>query len=230
LCKTLVKGFNRFIFSFFSYYEAASPTSVRYKLKLWNSNVPGRDLTIIFEIALRSEKPKRTTAQPYVRDELLITERHLSACIAPLNGCVETLPNSLYEIADESVVDERIISTVADRPDSRSMLDSIHRTMTSSFRSSNRRVFGRSGFFDTDYFARAVANLLPVEATSKKLEEVEGLPSSVTKELKKGYTIKDALNLELDDFAKKTGLSKRKAIITRRTIVEILGKTKVIKE
>jgi hypothetical protein len=193
-----------------------------------------------FEIACRSERPKRTTAQPYVIDELMITERNLSACVMSVNRCLELVPSMVKEggesrdvlkMNNESIVDERIISAdiTGSRSDARSLINSIHRTMASSFSSSSRRPVGRYGFLDSNYFARSIAKLLPRKRASKKLHELSELSSQLRKKLGRQLTVKDVLTSDSNLLRYKTRLSSEDVITTRRILMGIPEKDAGIK-
>jgi hypothetical protein len=193
-----------------------------------------------YHIHLRRPGPSVSQPKANVTD-LLITSRGLDVCFQPGEGCPVIVKDSRPQAPDndgfvrttvfkESIVDERKIEIDTNLlaynaigssrlPAQKELLRQIQNAMTTSGRLPDRYPAGRVSFLESDYFKNRVTKLLPRERMETHLGSVEGLPYEVIKNLGEECTIAEALQLDLPEFMRKTGLSLVQAAKARRDLL-----------
>lgn len=193
-----------------------------------------------YRVFTRSVKPKPNTGGTKVPiDKLLITSRSLCVCFRsgpdcpePDRGAVVRPPIRDFEIG---IVAERPISVnraVLTRsaanegrmPAVKELLVQIQNALTTSWRLPTRRPLDEApGFLDTDYFKDKIKNLLPQEHLTRTLADLPELGKDVLARLGESCTVAEALEMDLAQFAEKSGLEMAEAARARRTLIGLRG-------
>lgn len=158
--------------------------------------------------------------------DLLITQRSLKVCIKSGDGCPKVVKDSRREIDDpgsavqtrESIVNERKIRINSDLltsqatsdsrlPATKELLRQVQNAMTTSGRLPSRYPAGKVSYLESDYFKNRIAEILPREKMEMNLASIDGLPDEVIKSLGGKFSVAEALELNLSDFARRTSLS-----------------------
>ncbi len=190
-----------------------------------------------YRVFTRSRQPKPNSAEPNVPlEKLLITSRGLCVCFFSTENCPQLDPRPIFippgdnEIA-ASIVNEREITlnpallTRSAIKESRSpaikeLLAKIQNAMLTSGRLPQRRAFDKGvGFLDSDYFKDQIKKALPRDQLNNTLAKVSDLPKEVLDSLGETCTVAEALELDLAQFAQRTGLSVADAAKARRRLL-----------
>ncbi len=188
-----------------------------------------------YRVFTRSVEPKPTSGGASVPvEKLLVTSRGLCVCFKSGENCpVIEIPIFRPPPPVEPIVDERPIaisrafltpSVIGESRVSatKELLAQIRSAMTTSGRLLQRRPLDEApGFLGSDYFKDKIEKVLPQDRLATSLVNVRDLPREVLAALGETSTIADVLKLDLEGFAKKTGLSLANAASARRRILGV---------
>jgi hypothetical protein len=192
-----------------------------------------------YRVFTRSMEPKPTTGGNNVpMDKLLITSRGLCVCFKSGENC-PILDPPIFIRPDQAVdpiVDEKTIaiSRMFLKPSvvkesrlsaTKEFLAQIRTAMTTSGRLIQRRPFDKApGFLGSDYFKDKIKTVLSRGKLDTSLANVGDLPRQVLDAFGGSAKVAEVLDLDLMQFAKKTGLSLGDAVGVRG---KLLGTTEV---
>lgn len=159
---------------------------------------------------------------------MLITNRTLSCCMVSSDQCVEPAPQTIGFQA-ESVVHERPLTldpravigpperTVG--PAVKELLGKLHSALVTSWRATQRRPAGATGFLGTDHFTQRIAAALPPERLNRLLGQLSGIPDAVVQAFGPEATVAAVVAPGLQELAERTGLSISDAAEARLTVL-----------
>jgi hypothetical protein len=192
-----------------------------------------------YRVFTRSVQPRPTTGGAKVPiDRLLLTSRGLCVCYTSKQGCPELDSFVNTEPPDrdrEPIVDERPIaisrrlvtrSASGDTrvPAMKQLLSEIQSALTTSWRRPQRREPAEApGFLESDYFTDQIKRVLPREQLQASLANVSELHQEVVRSLGATTTVAEALDLDLAEFAKRSGLTMVDAGRARRSLLGMGG-------
>jgi hypothetical protein len=188
-----------------------------------------------YRVFTRSVQPKPSSGGDSVPlEKLLVTSRGLCVCFKSAENCpIIDIPIFRPTPPVEPIVDERPIAiskaflTPGVISESRisatkELLAQIRSAMSTSGRLLQRRPLDEApGFLGSDYFKDKIGKVLPRDRLATSLVNVRDLPREVADALGETSTVADVLKLDLERFAKKTGLSLADAATARRKILGV---------
>ena len=213
-------------------YKTETPDKVIVSAKLRSRLRSDTVFHRLFSVFLR--RPKTTTGEPSADvGKLLITSRGLFACIQTVEDCIDVLrttPAFDLPTFDTSIVDERVIKTYSSlltrrssdasrEPAIKELLRQIQNAMSTSWRLPSRYPSGKVGFLDSDYFKDQIIQEIPEEQKETYISKIEGLPYEVVNQLGENFTVGEALEMKLSEFARKAGIDMESAKEARRLLL-----------
>ena len=99
------------------------------------------------------------------------------------------------------------------------MLRQIQNAMSTSWRLPSRYPSGKVGFLDSDYFKDQIIQEIPEEQKETYISKIEGLPYEVVNQLGENFTVGEALEMKLSEFARKAGIDMESAKEARRLLL-----------
>lgn len=202
-------------------YQPASDATVQVMGSILQLGGEVRHAALRFRVHTHSQQPlPRQPGDSAVRFGRFLTV-HRALCASFRSGDCPTVvdvPVAPPPLPQGSVVDEPIIalnpalltltaSSASRLPAMKELLGKIQSAMTNSGRLPTRRRPGEVGFLESDYFVEQMTAVLPPAVLGLQIQTVRDLPEAVVNTLGARATIADALQLDLTNFAARTGLT-----------------------
>jgi hypothetical protein len=184
-----------------------------------------------YRVFTRSVQPKAVTGGPHVPlDRLLITRRSLCVCFRSTETCPTVISPGFVtpeKFDDEIVAEVPIViergafprdkNQDAKSPTAKAFLAKVQQAMTTSWRLPLRHPSGEGpSFLETEFVKDRVKKYVPREQLARRLSDIESLRAV---RRASSLTVGDALDMDLAQFALKTGLSVSEAARVRRSLL-----------